>query len=145
MPAILNFYGGGGSGPSAPTTVTFTMGPGVVANDVVAQGAADTAVRANANALATKAIGVVTAVNSPGAGLCQVAVAPQEVTGFVGLTVGATYILAAAAGQIVANTDTGNPNYPNVTPGSNNLYQVVGVAKSATSLVTNVDSDPSLF
>jgi len=133
--------------PTAPT-FQFTMGAGVVVQDLVAMGAVSlTVVRGNAAALATgRAIGVVTAINSPVAGQCQVQLTGAVVPGFAGLIPGSVYVLQSVAtggvaGGIILETATGGAGYPNQTPGSGEILQPVGVAKSATELVVM----PSLF
>lgn len=136
-----------GTTPVAPT-FTFLMGAGVVALDLVAMGAvADTVERGNAAALATgRAIGVVTSINDPAPGSCQVALSGSIVSGFGGLTPGGVYVLQSVAtggtaGGILLETATATPGYPDQTPGSGEILQPVGVAKSATELVVA----PSLF
>ena len=128
---------------SGATVVTLLMGPGVVVNDFVAKSAvADQAVRSDAAALATgRAIGLVTAINTPAAGQCQVLLLGVA-GGFVGLAVGGVYVLASGLpGQVVQDTDTGNPNYPSVTPGSGAILQPVGVATTATTMLVR----PTLY
>jgi len=131
---ILEASAGGGN------ALVRTFGVGVLVNDVVYQtGVAATVGRADASAVATgQVLGVVRALNSPAAGQCIVVPVGADLTGFVGLVIGARYILASTPGGIVAETDTGNPNYPAyLTPGSGEVLAPVGVAGATTSLAVN--------
>lgn len=111
---------------------------GVVANDVVYQDATGDVDRANADAAATGLpLGVVRAIDSPAAGQAIV-VMGGDVGGFAGLTVGARYILSTADGGIVAESDTGDANYPDTTPGSGHVLAPVGIAGAADTLAVNV-------
>lgn len=135
MPAILHFNGATGGSSSA--VATQVMGPGVAVNDYVAKSAvADEVVRADAVTIATgRAIGLVTAINAPAAGLCQVLLLGVA-TGFAGLVPGGTYVLASGApGQALLETDVANPFYPDQTPGSGEILQPVGVALTAVDML----------
>lgn len=105
---------------------TFTVG--VAVRDVVYQVADGTVDQADAATLATGVpLGVVRVINSPAPGQCIV-VMQGDVAGFAGLTVGGQHILASGApGTIVLITDTGNPNYPDTTPGSGEVISFVGI------------------
>lgn len=54
------------------------------------------------------------------------------VVGAAALVPGAQYVLSTNPGEIVQLTDTGNPAYPDLTPGSGELLYLVGTAISAT-------------
>lgn len=124
------------TGASGGTIATFTMGAGIAVRDLVTIStiAADTVNRADAsNGL--PAVGMVTAINTPAAGQCQVLVGGGLVSGFVGLTQGGVYLMAASAGGVVLQSDTVNVIYPDTTPGSGHFVQPVAVAKSPTELL----------
>lgn len=146
MAAMLTFvpFGSGGGGGGSSVSFTATMGAGVVVGDYVYISAANTASRANAAALATSktTVGVVTAVDTPVAGQCTVQVSGVALNVFAGLTPGANYLLGAAVGSVVADTDTGNANYPDQTPGSGEVYLPVGVALTATDMIVGVSRTP---
>jgi hypothetical protein len=151
MPPVFVFNAPG-SGTPPVTTKTFTMGAGVLALDHVAVGAvADTAVRANADSFATgRSIGVVTSINDPVVGQCQVLLPGDIAAGFAGLVPGATYVLQSVAnggvaGGMIISTATATPGYPDTTPGSGEILQPVGVAKSATELVLTADQGFTQF
>lgn len=144
MPPIFNVVGGGGGGggsSTAPVTQTFTMGAGVAVRDFVfpSTAVAGQVDRARSNVKANgRPIGCVSAVNSPAAGQCQV-VLKGPVTGFAGLTLGATYLLGTAVGTIVAESDVGNPNYPTA---AGNVVKAVGVASAADTIEVQVEDQP---
>jgi hypothetical protein len=121
---------------TSPVTVVmvrpYTVG--VLLRDPVYQKADGTVGRADASTQTTGVvIGVVTAVNVPIPGQCQI-VDIGDVGGYVGLITGDVYILGSVPGVLVRETDTLNPNYPNTTPGSGHVLVEVGVAASATTL-----------
>ena len=120
----------GGAGVGA--VFTYLMGAGVALRDFVYQGGvADTANRADASALATgQAFGIVTSVNNPVAGSCQV-VTEGLVGGFAGLVIGGRYLLGIAPGVIVLSTDVANINYPD---NAGNVIMALGYAKAADTL-----------
>jgi len=144
VPAILHFNVGS-SGATTPSSLigTFDQGAGVVAGDFVAKnGVSGEVVPADAVALATgRAIGRVTATDTPVPGECQVLLYGLAI-GFVGLVPGGVYVLASGTpGAVVLETDTGNPAYPDLTPGSGEVLQAVGQAVTATTMLVN----PSTF
>lgn len=126
----------GGGGGSADTSLVRNFVVGVNVGDVVFEDATANQVdRADASAAATGLpLGVVRTLNDPGPGQCRVAVL-EDLGGFVGLTVGAQYILSTSPGGIVRVGDTGNANYPAFnTPGSGEVLAPIGIASTATSL-----------
>jgi hypothetical protein len=127
---------------AAAGLVTRPYAVGVAVRDVVYQRADGFVDRANAGAVATSAflVGFVETLDSPGVGFCQVRYA-GDIAGFAGLTVGDIYILSTLNGQIVRETDTGNPNYPSTAVGSGNTMVEVGVAVTATSLFVETSRD----
>jgi len=104
---------------------------GVQIRDVVYQKSDGTVDRADASSITTAetAIGLVIAIDDPGAGECRVRL-HGDMDGFTGLTVGGLYVLASSPGQIVRVDDTGNPNYP----GPGHALREVGNAVSTTKL-----------
>ncbi|MCC6752054.1 MAG: hypothetical protein IT371_30660 [Deltaproteobacteria bacterium] len=129
------------SGAAAGSTVVTRPYSGLLSvGDAVYQDGAGNVQRASASAYSTgRVVGLVLAVDTPVVGQAQV-VLIGTLTGFVGLTPGAAYILGTTAGSIVAETDTVNPAYPSA-PG--NVVQVVGIAASATDL--SVDLSQTLI
>jgi len=121
--------------PSATGTVLtrpYTLG--VIAHDVVYQKADGSVDKADASTVATGIpIGFVEVMDSPVVGKCVVRFA-GDLAGFAGLLPGKIYILSTAPGVIVEETDTGNVNYPDTTPGSGNVIAEVGIAGSATTM-----------
>lgn len=112
---------------------------GVVAvSDVVYQDStANRVARADAAAAATGTpMGIVQLVDVPAVGQCVVAQG-GDVGGFVGLTIGAPYVLASGAPGGI-ELASGGANFPDTTPGSGEVLSPVGVAKSATELTVNV-------
>jgi hypothetical protein len=131
----------------SPSKIIRNYTAGVVLRDVVYQKADGTVDRADASAGSPGTIpvvGVVSAIDSPGAGQCEITYA-GDVPGFSGLTTGKVYILSTAPGGIVADDDTGDANYPDTTPGSGDVNQEVGYASSATSLFVGVLRDFDVF
>ncbi len=112
---------------------------GVLVNDVVYQtGVGNEVDRANSGAAATGLpLGIVQALDSPGVGEALV-LSLGDLPGFAGLTIGGRYILGDSAGTIVLQSDTGNPNYPDTTPGSGAVLAPVGIAATAAILSVNV-------
>ena len=123
--------------PQTPGSATVTRAyfPGVVLNDAVYQRSDGQVGRASAGSETTAAFGFVSAIDSPSPGQCRVQVT-GDLAGFGGLTAGRVYIASLAAGQILWEADTLNPNYP-VTPG--NIVQRVGLAASATTLLIDAN------
>jgi hypothetical protein len=114
---------------------------GVLLRDVVYQKADGSVDRADASAVATGiAVGVVQMMDFPAVGQCVIRFA-GDVTGFSGLVPGSIYLIATNPGGIVEETDTGNVNYPDVTPGSGNVIAEVGIAGSATTLFVGTMRD----
>jgi hypothetical protein len=131
----------------APSKIIRNYTAGVLLRDVVYQRADGTVDRADADAGVASTIpvvGVVSAIDSPGAGQCEITYA-GDVPGFAGLTTGKVYILSTTPGGIVADDDTGNGSYPDITPGSGDVSQEVGYASSATSLFVGVLRDYDVF
>jgi len=119
---------GGGGGVSAVQD-TFACPAGVAVRDAVYLSAADTVDQADANdASKQPLIGIVD--SKPGA-LTAIVTFYGVVTGFVGLTPGATYYLSETLGQITTTAP--------VNPGS--IVQRVGFAKNATTLIVFTDRD----
>jgi len=127
---------------NANWTVDATGGAGALTRDytgsvalrdvVYETGVADQVDRADASAAGTgRVLGVVSLMDTPGAGQCQV-VQAGDIAGYTGLTPGAHYILAAAPGALVP--DSGGANFPDTTPGSGEVFSPVGIAKSTTEL-----------
>ena len=114
---------------------------GVVVRSVVYQKTDGTVDRADASAVSTGIpVGLVEAMDVPAIGMCVVRFA-GDLGGFVGLVTGSIYLLSTAPGGIVEETDVGNINYPDVTPGSGNVIAEVGIAGSATTLFVGTIRD----
>jgi len=115
---------------------------GVTANDVVYQTSPDTVDRADASAVATSAavIGMVDTLDEPSVGKCLVRF-NGDLAGFTGLVAGEIYLLSTTPGGIVGETDTGNVNYPDTTPGSGEVTREVGVAVNSTTLFVDTQRD----
>jgi len=106
------------------------IGP-LAARNTVYQDTLGNVQRAVGSAYATgRVIGLVLSVDVPAIGQAQI-VLLGALSGFVGLTPGATYIEGTTAGTIVAETDTLNPAYPTA---SGSVVQIVGVASAANEL-----------
>lgn len=121
------FVTGGGSDSSVLTCSAL-----VNLSDAVAITAAATVDQAeNDNAARRPAVGLV--VSKPTATSCIVRYS-GELPGFVGLTIGATYYLAATLGAI-----TPTPPSRLTDPGA--IRQVVGVALSTTILIVDIERD----
>jgi hypothetical protein len=114
----------------------------VLVNDAVYQtGAGLTVDRADATSiLTTPVFGIVTALDNPVVGACQVQF-DGDVGGFVGLSIGEVYMLSRDPGKLVLESNTGHPDYPDV-PG--NVIQAVGVATSATTLTIAIQDQAEL-
>lgn len=133
----------GGGASATDITRPYTAGVGV--NDAVYQKSNGEVDKADASGLSTApAIGFVTQLDVPASGQCTVRFA-GDLAGFSSLTVGKQYILAAAPGLIVAEDDTGNPNYPDTTPSSGEISQEVGIAGTATVLFVGTNRDFEVF
>lgn len=118
---------------------TFTVG--VAVRDPVYQKADGTVGRADATSLATMpAIGVVTVIDAPLPGQCMIAV-QEDFDGFSGLSPRKIYLVGTSPGSIVAEDDTGNPDYPSLVVESREVTQKIGIAASATILFINADLD----
>jgi hypothetical protein len=98
-------------------------------NDIVYISAADTVDKADASAAATSpAVGFV--IQLLGGGQCVV-ITGGEVAGFLGLVAGSTYFLATSVGAISTSAPTG----------ANQIFQKIGVAKNATTLVAMIERE----
>ena len=133
--------GAGGGGGGAADLVRIYTG-GVAVRDAVYQKGDGTADKADASAVATAEafLGFVSAIDSPGAGQCEIRF-HGDLTGFAGLTPGETYILSTSPGQVVGLGDTINPNYPDATPGSGHVVREVGSAGAANRLFVETGHD----
>jgi hypothetical protein len=131
--------GGGGGGSTNTIVVTRPQGAGLAVGDPVYLDGTGTAQLADATAYATgaKLAGVVSALNTPAPGQCQIQCL-GDLDGFAGLTPGEIYLLALGGG-IVAETDTANPAYPD---NAGNIVVEVGLAATATKLFVNTLRDP---
>jgi hypothetical protein len=136
--AILTIGGGGGGG----VDLIRTYAGGVVLGDAVYQRNDGLIDRADASTLATAGafLGFVIAIDSPGPGQAEVRF-HGDASVFGGLTPGGIYILASSPGQVVLETDTGNINYPDTTPGSGHILREVGVAGTATKMFVEASRD----
>jgi len=114
---------------------TYDMGAAVAARDFVYHASTANRVdRADAAAIATgRAFGIVTAINTPVAGKCQV-VTDGLVGGFAGLTIGGRYLLGIAVATVVLSTDVVNLSYPD---NAGNVIMGVGYARAADTLYVN--------
>ena len=132
MPPFFRFDG---TTVSTPILLIYDMGPGVAVRDFVFHDTvANQAARADASSVTTgEAFGIVTAINTPGLGQCQVLV-DGEVGGFAGLVPGGRFLLGISPGSIVLSTDIGNVDYPD---NAGNVVMSVGYARSATVLFAN--------
>ena len=120
--------GGGGNDSSV-----LACPAGVGLNEAVAITSADTVDQADAsNASARPAVGIV--VSKPTSTSCIVRYA-GELTGFVGLTPGATYYLDTSPGAITS-TPPSNPG---------DIRQVVGTALDSTTLIVDIERDVVLL
>lgn len=106
--------------------------------DVVYQdGVANRVQQADAALAATGTpMGIAQLVDVPVAGKCVVSQA-GDIGGFVGLTIGAPYVLASGSPGGV-ELASGGANFPDTTPGSGEVLSPVGVAKSTTEMTVNV-------
>lgn len=131
-----------GTGTSGSDLQVRSYLPGVSARDVVYVTGTGAVERADASAVASSAtvIGMVEALDSPSVGKCLVRF-NGDLDGFAGLTPGEIYILSTNPGGIVGETDTGNVNYPDTTPGSGHTLREVGVAVSSTILFVDTQRD----
>lgn len=134
--AALQDGGAGGSGAAVRP-----YSAGVALRSVVYQKSDGTVDLASAASIGLGIpIGVVSHMDFPATGQCQITFA-GDVSGFSGLVPGAIYILGLTPGSIVGETDVGNPNYPNTTPGSGNILAEVGIAGSAGTLLVETLRD----
>lgn len=118
--------------------VTRQYTAGVAVRDVVYQSASNTVDRASASAVSTaRPLGIVRRLDEPDPGFCEVQIG-GDLDGFAGLTPGKVYILSKQAGQILAEDDTGNPNYPSA---SGEVIQEIGVANTSSSLLVQALRD----
>ena len=138
----IEITAGGGGGGGGPGDLVRIFTGGVVLRDAVYQKSDGTVDKASAAAVGTAAtfLGFVTALNSPGAGQCEIRF-HGDLTGFAGLVVGETYILSTTAGQVVGLTDTINPAYPDQTPGSGHVMREAGHAGAAGTLFVEASRD----
>lgn len=129
------------AGPTTGNSVVRDYALGVAAGDAVYDDTTTNQVdRADASAAATaKVLGFVSVLDFPTVGQAVVQVVGDLSGIFASLTIGSEYILAAAPGQIVEVSDTGNANYPSyLTPGSGEVLSPVGTAAAADKLAINV-------
>jgi hypothetical protein len=128
------------------TTINTTFVPGVVAGDFVYfTGVGDQVDRADASGVATGfVIGLCTAINTPAPGQCNVVLSGDSGPIFAGLTPGVWYVQSTTLGLILPETAIGNPAYPNTTPGSGEVLQRLGSARTAAVLIVNVGV-PTVF
>lgn len=123
----------GAASTSVDSATTYTCPATVAVRDVVAVTAANTVDKADADDAAKRpAFGIV--VSKPTATSCVVRFM-GELSGFAGLTPGATYYLSTTPGGIVSSPPTG----------SGVLRQVVGDAISATVLVVDIERGATLL
>ena len=126
-----------------PVKIVRTFTAGVSVLDVVYQRSDGTVDVADADAGVANTIpvvGIVSAIDSPLVGECEI-VTSGDLGGFSGLVAGKVYILSTAPGGIVADDDTGNGDYPSIVPASGDVFQEVGYAKDATTLLVGVLRD----
>ncbi len=119
--------------------------PGVLVRDVVylrTDGVVDRASAASPVTIAGR--GVVSSIDDPSPGLCKVLLS-GDLTGFVGLSIGKTYIAGVAAGSIIAEDDILNPNYPDQTPSSGHVRAEIGEAAAADKLQVGTQRDYDIF
>lgn len=120
---------GGGAGTAAVLSSVYACPVGVAVRDAVYLSAADGVDQADSDDSSKQPlIGIV--VSKPSA-ITAIVAYYGEVTGFVGLTPGATYYLGTVPGTITTVAPT--------TPG--NIVQRIGFARSATTLVVFTDRD----
>lgn len=120
---------GGGGGTAAILSGVYSCPAGVAVRDAVYLTGADAVDQADSDdSLKQPLIGVVD--SKPSAVTCIVAYY-GEVTGFAGLTPGATYYLGTTPGTITTTAPS--------TPG--NIVQRMGFARNATTLVVMTDRD----
>jgi hypothetical protein len=111
---------------------------GVVVRDLVYQRADGLVDKASATAVSTSILaGFVEQIDVPSSGYAVVRYL-GDLQGFTGLTVGDIYLLGKTGGSTVRETDTGNANYPSLTPQSGHTIHKVGVAASSTTLWVDI-------
>ena len=114
---------------------------GAAAGDIVYQKSDGTVDKASCTTVTTgKVIGAIVTIDDPSAGSAKIRFS-GDLGGFSGLVTGKMYILGQTPGSIVAEDDTGNPDYPNVTVGSGHVIAEVGTAASADTLYLQTNRD----
>jgi len=132
--------GGGGGGGTGEIVRVYTIGVNV--GDGVYQKSDGTVDLSDASSVATSEafLGFVRLKDAPLAG--QVTITFHgDLGAFSGLVTGSSYILASSPGLVVGISDTGNPNYPDTTPGSGHVMREVGHAATATTLFVEASRD----
>ena len=126
---------------AASGTVVRPYAVGVSVRDVVyirPDGVAD---RASATAVSTGiAVGFAETLDTPSIGFAVIRFS-GDLGGFSGLVPGSLYLLGQSVGSIVEETDTGNIDYPDVTPQSGHVVHEVGISVSTTTLFVGVTRD----
>ena len=139
----------GAAGPAGPgTEIVRTYTLGVVAGDAVyqkADGSVDKADASGGFTAGMPCMGFVTAIDSPNPGDATIQYAGDVTPSTGPLVAQKVYIVGTTPGSIVADDDTGNPDYPDTTTGSGHIMQEVGVAKDATTLLAGVNRDYQEF
>jgi len=111
---------------------------GVNLLDPVYQRADGLAERADATSVTTgKVLGIVTSIDSPCVGDVTITYL-GDISGFVGYSPGDLLILGTAPGSVIAESDTGNINYPNA-PG--NVIHEIGTFGPSNTLFVNTTRD----
>lgn len=134
LESVLAFLATSG-GTSAGTFVASFTNSSLAAGDPVAVVSSDTVDQADATDPDLPAVGICIAVDTPAAGQCTVQVT-GETSVFGGLVVGEKYVLSTMSGDILAESDTGNPDYPSA---SGEFIQGLGIALTSTSLLVQMD------
>lgn len=114
---------------------------GVLLRDVVYTRSDGVVDRASCVAEGTmKGRGVISALDDPIVGQAKVIFA-GDLAGFSGLTIGTMYIAGQSAGSIVAESDTGNADYPDETPSSGHIRAEIGMAVKADTIMVGTLRD----
>lgn len=134
LESILAFLATSSGGAGGTFVASFTNSA-LTAGDPVAVVSSDTVDQADATDSDLPAVGICIAVDSPAVGQCTVQVS-GETSVFGGLTVGERYILSTAPGTILAEADTGDPDYPSA---SGEFIQAIGTALTSTSMIIGIE------
>lgn len=125
-------------GEAQPRFISRPFAPGVVVNDLVYQRSDGLVDKASATSIVTMpALGFVAVLNAPSPGLCLIQRA-GDLDGFVGISIGAIYIVSLDSGKFLRDDAASDPNYPD-NPG--NIVQEVAIGASAVKLLVGSDRD----